>query len=300
MADTTEKDSAEDRSNKAANYGWSVSLMNSDKELKKLFDAAVTAGWSPARFVAEVRDTKWFQKQSSAQREAAIAKTVDPATWKATAKSAGASLRDQAARMGAVISDKQMAKMVNDMMVLGLNDAQQQDALARFVNVSASGASKGQYMGQAASNVESLRGTADRNGYKISQAELGKWTQSIASGDRTVEEYQQHMRRQAALMFPSFSDELYAGQDMRELANPYINSMASTLEINAADIDLYDKTLRKGLASKDPKTGKPVATAIYDFEDQLRKDPRWQYTNNAHDQVLGMGRQIAQSMGFSV
>lgn len=291
---------ADRRADAAAMFGWSRSVLNSDKELKKVFDKAVDEGWSPARFVAEVRDTKWFRKQSAAQRQAAIQKTVDPATWKAQKKAEYSSLKDQAKRMGAVLSYKQLNKIANDAMVLGWNESQINDALANYVRTSTSGSSKGQYMGQAGQNAQALRATADRNGYKIGKDEMARWAKAIARNERTVDDYEQFMRRQAALQFPTFSDELYAGADMRDLANPYINSMANTLEINAADIDLYDPVIRRGLASKDPKTGKPAAMAIYDFEDQLRKDPRWAYTDNAHETVLGMGRSIAQSMGFSV
>jgi hypothetical protein len=282
------------RKNTAAEYGWSITLMNSDPELKKLFNSAVTNTWEPARFQAELKNTKWFKKHSETARAALIAKTVDPGTWKATIESNSKALKDHAASLGAVLSDKQLAKIVSDTTLLGWNPAQQQDAMAKYVTVATAGPNKGQYIGAAGQNAQALRATAENNGYTISDKDLGKWTKAIAAGDSTVDDYQHFMRRQAALSFPSFADELYAGADMKDIANPYINKMAQTLELDPDSINLQDPTISKALASKDPKTGKPTAMAMYDFENSLRSDARWQKTDNAKQAaattVLGIGR----------
>lgn len=298
----TKKATADERANTAADYHWAVSMLNSDPELKKLFNKATDPknAWSAGRFQAELMNTKWFQKHSANQRQALIAAKVDPATWKATIDGNAKSLKDNAATMGAVLSDKQLAKMASDMTTLGWNEAQQRDHLASYVQVAAAGVNKGQYIGAAGQNAQTMRATAENNGYTISDKDLAKWTRSIAAGDSTTDDYQQYMRRQAALTFPSFADELYAGQDMKSVAQPYFNSMAKILELDPDTLDLQDPTIRKALASKDPKTGKPAAMAMYDFEDSLRKDNRWQYTDGAHNDVLGMGRQILQLFGKSI
>ena len=43
----------------AANYGFALAFLNSDKELKALFSQAVKKGWEPQMFVARLRATKW-------------------------------------------------------------------------------------------------------------------------------------------------------------------------------------------------------------------------------------------------
>lgn len=292
----TPKATKDDRAEAAAEYGWSITLMNSDPELKKLFNTAVDKTWSPDRFGAELKQTKWFQKHSDTARNALVAQTVDPATWKATIESNTKALKDHAASLGAVLSDKQLNKIVSDTTLLGWNASQQQDAMAKYVNVATSGPNKGQYIGAAGQNAQQLRKTAANNGYTINDKDLGKWSKAIAAGDSTVDDYQQFMRRQAALSFPSFSDELYAGNDMKSVAQPYVNSMANILEIDPDSITLQDPTIRKALASKDPKTGKPAAMAMYDFEDSLRQDARWQNTDNAKQTaattLLGLGQRM--------
>lgn len=289
----------EKRLNTAATYGWNLALLNSDPELKRTFRQAVKQGWTPQRFIAEVQDTKWFQKHSASWRQAQVEKTVDPTTWKAKLDSNKKALQDVAAKMGAVLSPAQLQKITNNITILGWNESQVNDALANYVNYSNSGPLKGQYIGDAGRNAQALRETARANGYQISDKDLGKWNKAIARGDQTVEDYQAFMRRQAALMFPSFATELDAGTDMIDIANPYIKSMANILEINPEQIDLQDRTIRKALASKNQKTGKPEAMAIYDFEDSLRQDSRWLYTDNAHEQVMGSARNLLRNFGLS-
>lgn len=292
----TSKATTDQRANTAADYHWAITMLNSDPELKKLFNKATDPknNWSPDRFQAELMNTKWFQKHSADQRQALIASKVDPATWNATIAKNAKGLRDSAATMGAVLSDAQVTKMARDSLTMGWNEAQTQDALGAYVRVAASGPNKGQYIGAAGQNAQAMRATAEDNGYTISDKDLAKWTTSIATGDSSVADYQQFMRRQAALSFPSFADELYAGADMKSVANPYITQMANILELDKDTITLQDPTIRRALASRDPKTGKPAAMAMYDFEDSLRQDARWQKTDNAKKSaattVLGIGR----------
>lgn len=281
----------------AANYQWSLTMLNSDPELKALFNQATTdknGPWSAPRFGAALQNTKWFQTHSNNARLAQISRTVDPATYKASLATNSAALKAHAASMGAVLSDSQLAKITSDTTTLGWSQQQQTDALSSYVKLQASGANAGQYIGAAGQAAQALMATAHNNGYVLNDTDLGKWQQSIAAGNSTVDDYQQFMRRQAALTFPSFSDELLAGTDMKDLANPYINSMSNILEIPATNIDLQDPTIRSALAGSDPKTGKPQAMAMYQFENSLRQDPRWQYTSNAKQQaastVLGIGR----------
>lgn len=294
------KDKREERENAAASYGWNLALLNSDPDLKKAFRKAVKEGWSPQRFVAEVQDTKWFTKHSAAWRQSEVERTVDPGTWKAKQKQNRASIADLAAKTGAVLSAKQLAKITDNAMMFGWDNAQIQNNLSQYVNYANEGPLKGQYIGDAGRNADALKETARNNGYHISDKDLGKWNRAIAAGESSVDDYKAFMRRQAALTFPSFATELEAGADMMDIANPYINSMARILELAPNDLDLTNSTIRKALASKNEKTGKPEAMAMYDFEDSLRKDARWAYTDNAHTEVLGQGRRIAQAFGVGV
>ena len=56
-------------------------------------------------------------------------------------------------------------------------------------------------------------------------------------------------------------------------------------------ITLDDPTLRSAISP----TGE---LSLYDFQKALRKDPRWQYTNNAKESVSNSVLKVLQDFGF--
>ena len=84
---------------------------------------------------------------------------------------------------------------------------------------------------------------------------------------------------------------LNEGIDLETVYAPYKNLMASTLELNPESIDLKDPTLRLAF-------GPDKETTIYDFEKALRKDYRWQYTDNAKRDVSNVALKVLQDFGF--
>ncbi len=67
--------------------------------------------------------------------------------------------------------------------------------------------------------------------------------------------------------------------------------MASTLEINPATISMTDPTLRAAITP----TGEQ---SLYDYQKALRKDNRWQYTQQANSEVADATQKILQDFGF--
>jgi hypothetical protein len=67
--------------------------------------------------------------------------------------------------------------------------------------------------------------------------------------------------------------------------------MATVLEINPNTISLNDPTLRGAI-------GPDKEMSIYDFQRSLRKDPRWQYTNNAREEVSDVALKVLRDFGF--
>ena len=71
----------------------------------------------------------------------------------------------------------------------------------------------------------------------------------------------------------------------------YKETMASVLELDPTAIKLNDQTLRNAIG---PNGEMP----IYDFQRALRKDARWQYTNNARKEVSDSVSKVLQDFGF--
>jgi len=81
------------------------------------------------------------------------------------------------------------------------------------------------------------------------------------------------------------------GIDLDTIYSPYKNVMASTLEINPESITLNDPVLRGAIAGD-------KELPIYEFQRQLRKDSRWQYTNQAKEEVSDVALKVLRDFGF--
>jgi hypothetical protein len=67
--------------------------------------------------------------------------------------------------------------------------------------------------------------------------------------------------------------------------------MASLLELNPDSISLNDPLLRSAIQGD-------KEMPIYEFQRALRKDPRWQYTDNARETVSNGLTQVLKDFGF--
>lgn len=88
---------------------------------------------------------------------------------------------------------------------------------------------------------------------------------------------------------------------VQDIADPYIQTMANLLEVNPDTLSLQTPLIKKALQGTVTTTnGKSTAssTPLWQFEQEVRKDPRWWNTSNAHSQVAGFLTQLGQDWGF--
>jgi len=196
------------------------------------------------------------------------------------------------------MSEAALKKIATNSLLFGWNAGQMRDTLAAGVKVAAR---SGAYTGEAAVSAARLHEVARNNGLKLSDATAQNWVRRIASGEQ-MSGFESYIRSQAATAFPAWKDQLAAGADASDLASPYINSMAQTLELNPSDIDLFDPTIRKAMQNVTPDgAGKTTIGAMpqWQFEQNLKQDKRWLSTNNARDSLDGVAHNVLTSMGLT-
>ena len=277
----------------AAQYGWALSVLKSDPSLNRLFNRAVKQSWAPQRFVAELRSTRWFRTHSEASRNAQVLRRTDPATWKQRFYETRAQVGDMSAQLGSRLTSAQLSRITNNVLNFGWNDAQIKGVLAGSVRAGAHGT----YGGQAAVNAEQLREVAQNNGVKVSDTSLRSWLQRITGGE-DMAGFEAYIRGMAAETFPTWAEQLKAGQDVKTLADPYVQQMAATLEINPAEIDLFTPEIRKALQSTSDASGKPLAQPMWAFEQSLKQDQRWRHTDGARNELDAVGKSVLKDFGL--
>lgn len=152
----------------------------------------------------------------------------------------------------------------------------------------------GKFKGTAATTVADLQATAAANGLDLQKNfgdQIAGWISAINSGEQ-VDNIKQQIRDVAKLGQPDSVKKLIDnGIDLSTIYSPYKNAMASTLEINPQTIGMDDPTLRSAITP----TGE---MNLYDYSKMLRKDTRWQYTQQANGEVADATKKILQDFGF--
>ena len=142
-----------------------------------------------------------------------------------------------------------------------------------------------------------LKNLAADNGVMLSDGAATSYSNKIVAGVIDENTAFNTIRESAANAFPSLADKIKAGIDLKTLADPYIQSMSNILEVPDTAIDLFDSKIRNAMAFTLPD-GKVGTKSIYDFEKELRQDPRWQYTNKAREQAASVATTVLRDFGF--
>lgn len=279
----------------AADYGWSEAFIRDNPQLEKVFEQAIENNWSPQRFIAEIQDTPWFKKHSDTWRQAVYLQATDPKTYQQRVNQIRANLADRAGALGIEVSPKLLEKWSEQALRFGWDDAKIANHLARQVKIMGKNATVG---GDLANTQERLNSWAADNGVKLSPKTMQNWLRNIVRGESTFEEYKQHITKQAAAQHPNWAKELRSGMSLADVAEPYKNIMAETLELNPEEVRTGWTMIRRALSVKQ-QDGTFSSMNLYDFEDMLRKDPRWLKTDGAKQQAMETGSAVLRMFGLS-
>lgn len=287
----------------AAQYGFALAFLNSDPELKKLFQIAVKNTWTPDRFVAGLRNTKWFKTHSAPVRNAIMMQTSDPKSYAENVSKMTAQVREVWGRtygMDALssIDAADMKKWGELAFRMGWTEEQLLDQMGASINYQQLLASK-TLGGTAAEARSQLRELTSNYGIDPGDTWMAKNLERILEGDDSMEGAQARVRDLAKQQYAAFADEIDGGRTVAEIADPYRQKMADLLELNPNDITLKDNMIQKALTAKDQE-GNPAAQTLTDFANMVRKDSRWAYTNNAKQNVAETTTQLLRSFGLSV
>lgn len=280
----------------AEQYGFTMSFLNANPELKKNFQKMVSEGWSKGMFQAKLRETQWWKKHSDKERQYLTQMFTDPATAKQSLSQAQISVRQLANQLGikeTKFTKGKMSEAAYNMVAKGWNEGQLRYYLGQYVYFDG-----GDMEGQGAEVQNDLRAYAYSMGVKMSDKWYADVSRQVLRGTATAADQKNVMLRQAKASYPQYSKQLDAGQTVADIAQPYMQSMSQILELPQGSINLYDSTVKKALQYKNPTTLQTQAKPLWQFENDLRGDPRWKKTKNAQDGLMQVGHQVLSDFGF--
>jgi hypothetical protein len=148
--------------------------------------------------------------------------------------------------------------------------------------------------GKAGEQLAELQKTAAANGLDLQKnfgPQLPTWLSSINKGE-SVDTFKKMIRDVAKIGMPqNIGAMLDNGIDLDAIYSPYKNVMASVLEVTPDSITLNDPVLRNAITGD-------KEVPIYEFQRQLRQDNRWQYTNQAKEEVSNAALKVLRDFGF--
>ena len=249
--------------------------------------------WSVDAFKLDMNSQPWRQKYNSKAIEDMDLEARFPDLYRQQLDAEVETLRDQAVQFGADVTEDELRELAKQQRRFGLNESQMRNSLANLATVKG-----GALAGQAGSLQAGLKDWARRNGISLTDNAINNYVRRIQSGDTTEADVLQDLRRTyISGAYPGWSDRIEAGQDIADIAEPYRQTMARILELPEDQIDLNDSLLRRGLQSVG-QDGKPRVMPLYEFEQEIRKDPRWEFTENAYDVYSRVGTNLLRTFGF--
>jgi hypothetical protein len=279
-------------------------------ELAKLLDTAIQKGWlqaqDPTNFETALRSTKWYQANGAQGLLAAKDEFSNPPTWQASLSKRTTDIQSTALAQGYQLDPQTIQNLARtslysayDNTVFGSSAYQTQ--LTSKIAQAAVAAKTPIALGAGLTNEQKLRVYAQDMGVNLGD----KWFTDAAN---TINDplsgadygtYQKMIRDNASAKYSGFSDLIGKGVTVRQIADPYVQSMANILEVDPATIDYTkDETVKKGLGFSMAQGGVTQPMPMWQYEQSLRQDPRWAYTNNARDSVNGMAHQVLKDFGL--
>jgi hypothetical protein len=277
----------------AETYGMSYAFFKSQPELWKMLNQAVEGTWSPEKFQAEVRNTKWWKDNSATARKARVLAQTDPATYKASMEAARLAAQQMAVKIGAILSPANLNTLARNMVHLDWQEEQIQNYLGQFVKFS-SEKTLGGMAGQVAS---AIRREAYSLGVSVTDQSILNQAQYVARGLSTWEQIQAGLREHAASLYPAWGEQILAGASMQELAQPYRQVLAQELQLPETDVDVFSPKIKAALNRTGPD-GQPAPMDLTEFTAMVRNGPEWGRTTAAVDKTMGIGREVLAQMGL--
>jgi hypothetical protein len=286
----------------ASEYGFALSVINSDTELTRIFNQAWTAfstgqEWSPAKFVNAIQSSKWYTTRTEQQRIYYKAKN-DPTQaveLKAKIDANKATLRTIATTLGATLTESELNTLADENLMNGWNAEQIKSNLTKYIKYSKDPKSGfNSLVGEAGSVEDKIRDFAKSMGVEVSDSWILNSTRQAINSGNSTQVAEDFIRARSKEKYAAYADELDTAT-VADLSYNYRASMANTLELGIEEISMNDTLIKQAMAVGDGKGGKKN---LFEFEQQLRQDPRWAKTKNAKESSTTVVNDVLSTFGL--
>lgn len=281
-------------------------LAKEDPALRQLIQDAIANGWDAQTFERELKRSDWWRDEEKTQRwlDAFRLEFGDApgGEWDEQLQTARETINTVARRVYNLnLSDDQLDRLARRYIYEGWADNPRDLQVFLANRVERGGPDTGVVTGGTIeSNRRDLRSMAQDLGLTYDDAWFDRQALNILNPetDVTMDTLVNDMIREAETLYPVFAGRLSKDFTVRDAAGSYIGQLSNLLEVDPGSVTLDDPLLKKAFGSAMSSDGTPQLMSLWDFQREVRKDDRWQYTANAQNTYLDIGTGLARTMGF--
>jgi hypothetical protein len=270
--------------------------------------AAASTGNKAAveRFNMGLQATDWYKANGAQALTAATVKYSQPTTWQESISNRQTAISNMATQLGYKLSPDTLNSLTEASLYQAydgtyFNSNDQQLKLQAKITQAARAEKLGATSGAALTNAQTLKTYVQDMGGGFSDQWVSNAVNDIndPTTQTDINTYKDMVKQRAMSAYSGFSGLIDKGVTVKQIADPYVQSMANILEVDPAAIDYTkDASIKKALGTTMNADGTSSPMPIWQYEQSLKQDPRWAFTNNAREDVNGMLHQIGRDFGF--
>lgn len=311
-----------------AKYGEQAKFIASVPELGNLLTTAIAQNWAPTQWATQFANTQWAQAHPGDIGLAEIKRISAPEQYNTEYNAAQSRIASLSESLGIKLTPQQLGSQVDIktpptldqsavasgqdmtnwlMQHPNASDAQITQQMAKYGTIDPT-TGPGGTLKQFSNNLQNLAqqygvlGQVSTDGTSKVFDNLAA-TEAAAGGNISdpaiLAKYENQYRTQAMATYKPFADQIANGAKVSDLASPYLSTYASLMEVNPSDIQLGALTGPGAMVSK-ALTGDANGQVVnpYDFASQVRSQPAWLNTQNAHATVNSAADYMISKMGM--
>lgn len=239
---------------------------------------------SPEQASTIIQTSKFYRENVKQTRDALALQKTDPATFKDTIENYKDDIRQTFIDAGADYNEKQIADLANKAALFKLKKEDFVKIVANSVDFESS------YLrGLANTYATGIRKSASSYGITLPDGskELKTLVKNKFTGAMSDDDITARFREEAIKAFPNFKARFEAGATLDDVAKPFRDDIADTLELNSEDIGYNDSLLKSALTATNPKDGSPYAMSRAEVIKLAMNDSRFDSTQKAQRMLLG-------------
>lgn len=305
-----------------AQFGIAAAVLANNPSLVEALNKILGVGGGPmitdpALQEAIIKGTSWYRDQTDSQRTFDYYRATNPGQFAADLQSNASSIVKQYASLGLNITAEQAIEYAQNMMKqVIIKDGKvvrfDQDYLNKLMADSIKFEKTGTIDGRVTYNglagkLETMASELYRRAWDygfpqtMSNEAFGNWFETnmrgLVAGTTNPEDVDNLLQDRAKSFAPGLAKFIDQGQTLRQAADPWLNAIARTWEVDVNSVDLNDDYVQRAINFQDEK-GNFSTMNLYDTQKMARRSSKFDLTQTAKEEKTSIASRILQDFGF--